>query len=816
MQKTVVNFLIVLSLACGLIILSPDTTEARRGGWAGLPPTDGVPDINEFGLASWLPVVDATCTTLTIHMARPPTASTWDDYLFVYWYLDGVYDANDNPIFTDPYSFKYPGYWGLIEAFSINYPTSNLEEYFGNTFFFNGSVLPGTRLYARMYYVAQKHDNTVIDSRNLADPDARYFEVGNKNYEDWFARAYDPFFSGSSYQNMDRVNEYFCNAGWQTAPTVFLSDVPTQIVEGHAGTTSVTFGVDLTAATTSYVLAYVEVGAGLDYKIVGNLATESIDFTVPGFGTTSQIAPQYPFDCSDGPSYCDFNTGGPRFQVYPGYVLPVIFAPGETQKTITVQINGDTVIEPDEVINVVLIGAAHARMPAPNSAGEIVRLTVVNDDFPVVGIPSLNQPGDLSVFGDGNVSLSWFAVTGATSYLIEVDDSADFSSPVRAATIFAPNLSYTTSTPYPDGTYFWRVGATDGINNSDWSEVRTFSVASNNDAPQLTNPGNQTNNELDVVSLQVNATDPNGHVLTFAATGLPTGLSINTSTGLISGTVAVSSQGTYLVTVAVTDNGTPNLNDVADFTWTIEQAPLQTPVATPTGTIPIIGGGDLVLTAPSGSVDNSHGHPIYQWNDSGTGTFYEIVVATADLTVVNFYGLVRRSTYCNAGVCSVDLTELPDSAWLIEPQFRTGLPWLIEGSYVVYLNASPGNLSSWVGPFAFTINEPAPATVSPQETTNTSTLKPMLNWTLEGNAVNSAFFQVYLAPTDDPVNYVYLGWLSRAEACGDRDGTVCSMVTPSLTTGTSYTYYIQSWGPGGLSAGGIFGWASSDPFTAGQ
>ena len=56
--------------------------------------------------------------------------------------------------------------------------------------------------------------------------------------------------------------------------------------------------------------------------------------------------------------------------------------------------------------------------------------------------------------------------------------------------------------------------------------------------PVLANPGAQSNAEGDIVGLQLNASDPDGNVLTFSASGLPLGLNINAATGLISGTVA--------------------------------------------------------------------------------------------------------------------------------------------------------------------------------------------------------------------------------------------------------------------------------------
>ena len=69
--------------------------------------------------------------------------------------------------------------------------------------------------------------------------------------------------------------------------------------------------------------------------------------------------------------------------------------------------------------------------------------------------------------------------------------------------------------------------------------------------PQLTNPGLQFSNEGQPVSLPIDATDDDP--LTFAATGLPPGLSINGSTGEISGIPSEGSAGVYDVVVSATD-----------------------------------------------------------------------------------------------------------------------------------------------------------------------------------------------------------------------------------------------------------------------
>jgi fibronectin type 3 domain-containing protein len=87
-----------------------------------------------------------------------------------------------------------------------------------------------------------------------------------------------------------------------------------------------------------------------------------------------------------------------------------------------------------------------------------------------------------------------------------------------------------------------------------------------NRAPTITNPGNQTSAEGAAVTLQISASDPDGNTLTYSATGLPTGLAINSATGAITGTVAVGAPATNNVVVTVSDG---TLTDTASFTWTV-------------------------------------------------------------------------------------------------------------------------------------------------------------------------------------------------------------------------------------------------------
>ena len=99
----------------------------------------------------------------------------------------------------------------------------------------------------------------------------------------------------------------------------------------------------------------------------------------------------------------------------------------------------------------------------------------------------------------------------------------------------------------------------------------------------LTNPGTQDSFDGGTVSLAVSASDSASNPLSFAAIGLPSGLSINASSGAITGTVAsgADTSSPYLVSITATDTVT---SDIAKqyLAWTVEPAPVFVNLTNPT------------------------------------------------------------------------------------------------------------------------------------------------------------------------------------------------------------------------------------------
>nr|WP_268873561.1 putative Ig domain-containing protein [Streptacidiphilus neutrinimicus] len=157
----------------------------------------------------------------------------------------------------------------------------------------------------------------------------------------------------------------------------------------------------------------------------------------------------------------------------------------------------------------------------------------------------------------------------------------------------------------------------------------------------VTNPGDQTGTVGTAASLQVSASDTATGTLSYAATGLPAGLSIDSSTGLVSGTPTAA--GTSSVTVTATDSTGPSGS--ASFTWTVNPGSSGCTAQQLLGSPGFETGSASPWTATSGVISDSSSEPAHSgswdaWLDgygsTTTDTLAQSVAVPAGCTNANF------------------------------------------------------------------------------------------------------------------------------------------------------------------------------------
>ncbi len=220
--------------------------------------------------------------------------------------------------------------------------------------------------------------------------------------------------------------------------------------------------------------------------------------------------------------------------------------------------NGDFLGRPQNACNF-----SPARVPAAITVGATqsndARASFTNygpcvDIFaPGVGILSSWYTGDTATNTISGTSMATPHVAGVAALYLQ--GTAGTPQQVRDAIVNSATVGVITG-PFTDGSpnrllYSLLGGAPGGVS--------------------VTNPGSRTATVGTATSLQMTATGGTAPY-TWSASGLPPGLSINSSTGLISGTPTTA--GTYNSTVTATDSAATPQSGSASFTWTVNGAPV--------------------------------------------------------------------------------------------------------------------------------------------------------------------------------------------------------------------------------------------------
>ena len=219
-----------------------------------------------------------------------------------------------------------------------------------------------------------------------------------------------------------------------------------------------------------------------------------------------------------------------------------------------------------------------------SSTGQVAIFSPGNQASPVGGSVYLQTQGEDTCTG----TLSYSAACLPAGLSINSATGVISGTATTAGTSTVTVTGQDTTGPTGSATFTWTVGT---------ATSNTVTV---------TNPGSQAGTVGTAASLQIAATDSaSGQTLTYSATGLPAGLSVNSATGLISGTPATAAD--YSVTVTATD--TTGATGSASFTWDISAASSACTAAQLLGNPGFETGTAAPWTASKGVINDSSDEP---------------------------------------------------------------------------------------------------------------------------------------------------------------------------------------------------------------
>ncbi len=260
---------------------------------------------------------------------------------------------------------------------------------------------------------------------------------------------------------------------------------------------------------------------------------------------------------------------------------------------------------------------------------------------------------------------------------------------------------------------------------------------------------------------------------------------------------------------------TPNTGFVGTdtFTYQAHDGQQYTNIATVTITVtdPGTGGGTGTTPQPPpqmlevlGSLDTVPVKPSFRWQHETQagqttvpGTYYHLVVKQG--TTMIFDEWFQATTICSGTTCAV---PYPETAFGV---FGKTMPstGLLAGDHSFYVesfidNDTPIERSQVK---TFTVSAAPPPTLPARFSVDNSASQTQFVWADDANAL---YYHLYIG---DGVNEpLFFDWVEKTTSL--CDGLTCRFTPPTPVQPGVYLFYIQSWGPGGLTSGGFqnLGW----------
>ena len=469
-----------------------------------------------------------------------------------------------------------------------------------------------------------------------------------------------------------------------------------------------------------------------------------------------------------------------------------------------------------------------------STATVAVTVAAVNDApvaNPSTGTTAEDTPVDLPVLAnDTDVDGNALTVTSASAANGTVVVLANGT--VR----YTPNANF-------NGTDTVTYTISDGQGGFSTSTV-TVTVTPVNDAPTATPIAPQTGADGSTIRVPVagSFTDVDGNTLSFSATGLPAGLSIDPATGVISGTIDRSASqvggGTYSVVVTASDGNGGTVSTT--FSWTVTNpAPTATndsattPEDTPV-TVAVLANDSDPDRDPLTVVSATSPDGVATINPDGTITFTPAAnfngVATVTYSISDGQGGTSTATLritvdpvndapvvktplANVTQADGSAFSLPVAGAFSDPDGNTlsfaaaGLPaelaidpatGVISGTidrsasqvgggvYTVTITASDGNGGTVATTFSFTVTNPAPSATNDSATTAEDT---PVTITVLGNDSDPDADPLRITSATSPDGVVTI----------NPDGTLSFVPAANFNGATTISYTISD-GQGGVAS----------------
>ncbi|MDP1676629.1 MAG: putative collagen-binding domain-containing protein, partial [Bacteroidota bacterium] len=296
------------------------------------------------------------------------------------------------------------------------------------------------------------------------------------------------------------------------------------------------------------------------------------------------------------------------------------------------------------------------RVGAKNIAGQSPFSTVWTYTTSITppNAPLLSSPNDNATGQPVNIQFSWYSVSNATSYRLQLSQDSIFTNLIHDQN----SITDTTLQISPLNNlskYFWRVSSSNSGGSSSFSSIRRLTtIAPAPMAPQLVSPTNGATNQMIVFTFRWNK-------------------SLNASSYRIQ-----VSQDSSFTTIVMEDSILTDTNKVsssllysANYFWRVRAAGVggtsaySTVWSFTTGTIPTV----PTLLSPLNNGLNLSTSQTLKWNTASNATSYHVQISTDSLFATSF---VNDSTLIDTSRAIVSLNTNTTYFWRVRSQNSVG------------------------------------------------------------------------------------------------------------------------------------------------